>query len=99
MAKYNVFYSPRYQKDRERAAKRGLDVSKLDEAIEALKSGEQMPRKYADHPLKGKWLGCRECHIGGPKSSWILIYQRFAEKLLIYLVRAGSHTDLKVGEN
>ena len=31
MAKYNVFYSPRYQKDRERAAKRGLDVSKLDE--------------------------------------------------------------------
>ena len=40
MAKYNVFYSPRYQKDRERAAKRGLDVSKLDEAIEALKSGE-----------------------------------------------------------
>ena len=41
MAKYNVFYSPRYQKDRERAAKRGLDVSKLDEAIEALKSGDR----------------------------------------------------------
>ena len=99
MAKYNVFYSPRYQKDRERAAKRGLDVSKLDEAIEALKTGEQMPRKYADHSLKGKWLGCRECHIGGPKSSWILIYQRFAEKLLLYLVRTGSHTDLRVGEN
>ena len=60
---------------------------------------EPGPVSITLNPLKGKWLGCRECHIGGPKSSWILIYQRFAEKLLIYLVRTGSHTDLKVGEN
>ena len=24
---------------------------------------------------------------------------RFAEKLLIYLVKTGTHTDLKIGEN
>ena len=98
MQKYNIFYSPRYQKDRERAQKRGLDIGKLDDAVALLASGEQMLASFADHPLKGKWLGCRECHIGGKKSSWILIYQKFAEKLLLYLVRTGSHADLKIGE-
>ena len=81
MAKFNIFYSPQYEKGRERAKKRGLDIDKLDEAVEILASGETPPPRLADHPLKGRWLGCRECHIGGPKSDWVLIYQKFAEKL------------------
>ena len=54
MAKFNIFYSPRFAKDRDAAAKRGLDVSKLDDAVALLASGETIPRQYADHPLKGK---------------------------------------------
>ena len=49
MARYNIFYSPRYQKDRERAAKRGLDISKLDEAIEFLKTGTHTDLKIGEN--------------------------------------------------
>ena len=94
---YNIFYSPNFEKDRALAIRRGLNVAKLDEAVEILASGEVPPRRLSDHPLKGKWIGCRECHIGGPKSDWVLIYQKFAEKLLLYLVRSGTHRELGVG--
>lgn len=97
MNKYTIFYSPQYQKGRERAIKRGLDVSKLDEAVEILASGENPPARLSDHPLKGKWFGCRECHIGGPKSDWVLIYQKFAEKVLLYLIKTGTHRELNIG--
>jgi len=91
---YNIFYSTSFEKDRDLAIRRGMDVAKLDETVEILASGEVPPRRLADHPLKGKWIGCRECHIGGAKSDWVLVYQKFAEKLLLYLVRTGTHRDL-----
>lgn len=98
MGKYNIFFSPQFQKGRDRAIRRGLDVSKLDEAVAILASGETPPARLADHPLKGKWQGCRECHIGGAKSDWVLIYQKFAEKVLLYLVKTGYHRELKIGD-
>ena len=98
MAKFNIFFSPQFQKGRDLAIKRGLDVSKLDEAVEILASGETPPPRLSDHPLKGKWTGCRECHIGGPKSDWVLIYQKFAEKVLLYLVKTGTHRELGLGK-
>ena len=97
MRQFNVFYSSGFHKDRERAISRGLDVAKLDAVVAILASGEVPPKRLADHPLKGKWLGCRECHIGGPKSDWVLVYQKFAEKLLLYLISTGTHRELKLG--
>jgi len=97
MHRFNIFYSPGFQKDRERAISRGLDVDKLDAVVAILASGEVPPRRLSDHPLKGKWLGCRECHIGGPKSDWVLVYQKFGEKLLLYLIGTGTHRELKIG--
>ena len=38
MAKFNIFYSPQYEKGRERAKKRGLDIDKLDEAVETFQT-------------------------------------------------------------
>ena len=98
MAKFTIFYSPQFQKGRDLAIRRGLDVSKLDEAVAILASGETPPRRLADHPLKGRWLGCRECHIGGAKSDWVLIYQKFADKVLLYLVKTGYHRELGLGD-
>ena len=98
MAKFTIFYSPQFQKGRDRAIRRGLDVSKLDEAVEILASGEVPPPRLSDHPLKGRWAGCRECHIGGPKSDWVLVYQKFADKVLLYLVKTGYHRELKLGD-
>ena len=50
--------------------------------------------EWKDHPLKGDWVGHRECHIGG---DFLLIY-RVEDKAgasgLIVFVRAGTHSDL-----
>lgn len=98
MSKFNIFYSPQFEKGCERARKRGLDVAKLDEVVAILASGEVPPPRLSDQPLKGRWIGCRECHIGGPKSDWVLVYQKFAEKLLLYLIKTGKHREVKVGD-
>jgi len=29
-----------------------------------------LPAEYKDHPLKGNWLDCRDCHVRG---DWVLI--------------------------
>ena len=50
MHKFNIFFSPQYEKGRERARKRGLDISKLDEVVAILSSGETPPPRLADHP-------------------------------------------------
>lgn len=36
----------------------------------------KLPSQYRDHALKGDAIGRRECHIGGPKSDWLLVYER-----------------------
>ena len=50
--------------------------------------------EWRDHPLKGRWSGYRECHVGG---DFLLIY-RLDEKAgksgMIVFVRAGTHSDL-----
>ena len=98
MGRFKIFYSSQFQKGRDRAIRRGLDVAKLDEAVEILASGETPPPRLADHPLKGKWTGCRECHIGGAKIDWVLIYQKFSEQVLLYLIRTGTHREIALGE-
>ena len=52
---------------------------------------EQKPleAKYRDHPLKGDYVDCRECHI---EPDWLLIYM-IKEDTIIF-VRTGSHADL-----
>jgi mRNA interferase YafQ len=45
--------------------------------------------KFLDHPLKGEYSDCRECHI---EPDWLLIYLEI--KNTIIFVRTGSHADL-----
>ncbi|MBQ6774438.1 MAG: type II toxin-antitoxin system YafQ family toxin [Synergistaceae bacterium] len=56
---YEVKLSKRYRKDLKRVLAGGADESKLDGVVDILASGEQLPAKYRDHDLKGKWKGCR----------------------------------------
>jgi len=49
--------------------------------------------EWLDHPLRGEWQGCRECHVGG---DFLLIYRLDdapASDLIVF-VRAGTHADL-----
>lgn len=45
--------------------------------------------EWLDHPLKGAWSDCRECHVGG---DFLLIYQANAHSVIF--VRAGTHATL-----
>lgn len=50
--------------------------------------------EWKDHPLKGKWAGYRECHIGG---DFLLIYkvdERAEKGGMIVFIRAGTHSEL-----
>ena len=63
----------------------------LDEIVTKLAAGEALDERYEDHPLKGKFKGCRECHI---TSGWLLIYEIYNDALILYLTRTGTHSDL-----
>ncbi|MBX2670484.1 type II toxin-antitoxin system YafQ family toxin, partial [Campylobacter jejuni] len=41
--------------------------------------------------LKGNYIGFRECHI---QQDLLLVYQKQDDKLILYLLRIGSHSEL-----
>ncbi|MEI8230888.1 MAG: type II toxin-antitoxin system YafQ family toxin [Candidatus Peregrinibacteria bacterium] len=63
---------------------------KLETAIDLLASGE-IPSEYRDHPLKGLFENARECHIA---PDWLLMYTKDHEKLILLLLRTGTHRDV-----
>ena len=56
-----------------------------------LANGNQLPEKYKNHPLKGKYTGYYDCHI---MPDWVLIYKIEKEKLVLLLFDIGTHADL-----
>jgi mRNA interferase YafQ len=78
-----------FRKDIKCQTKKGKSQKKLIAVVELLLDGETLPSKNQDHPLKGPWLGRRDCHI---EPDWILIYRVSDHELL--LERTGSHSDL-----
>ena len=89
--KYKVVMSSRFSKDLKIIAKRGYDLNKIKFVIKELANGKQLDPKYKDHQLQGEYMGKRECHI---LPDWLLIYEICDNKLLLYLARTGSHSDL-----
>jgi len=86
-----VFHSTAFRKDLRLASKRGRDLEKLRQVLELLSKGEPLPRGLRDHPLKGDWVGHRECHLA---PDWLLIYQIDAAAGVIRLERTGTHSNL-----
>ena len=89
--KYTVKPTARFQKDLKRIEKRGYKIDLLTEVIKKLAAGKKLDKKYHDHPLKGDFKGCRECHI---TPDWLLIYEISGTTLFLYLTRTGTLTDL-----
>ena len=86
-----IIISNKAYKDIKRAKKRHYDMELFKTVIFRLANNEILEPKYNDHPLSGKWSGCRECHL---KPDWLLIYRIKNEILSIEVVRLGSHSDL-----
>ena len=71
--------------------KRGLDVDLLDNCIRMIASRQDLPPRFCDHELTGRWAGNRECHI---RPDWLLVYRFENNDLILVLSRTGSHSDL-----
>jgi mRNA interferase YafQ len=84
-----VFQTSQFKKDLKKQKKRGKDIDRLKQVVRTISKEEKLEEKYRDHPLIGKWLGSRDCHI---EPDWILIYRLESE--LLYLERTGTHSDL-----
>ncbi len=82
-------YSTQFRRDVKRAEKRGKDMLKLKELLSLLISGESLPARYRDNPLKQNWQGYRDAHI---EPDWLLIY--FADEKTVRFERTGTHSDL-----
>ena len=89
--KLEIVPSNQFKKDLKLVQKRGLDLSKLSNVISTLANGEPLDQKFKDHPLIGDYNGFRECHIA---PDWLLVYKIDNGKLLLFLARTGSHSDL-----
>jgi mRNA interferase YafQ len=50
-----------------------------------------MPKRHADHPLRGELQGYRECHI---EPDWLFIYQIIEDGLILLAAGTGTHFDL-----
>ncbi len=89
--KYEVKPSNQFKKDVKSAQKRGYNINLLTDVIKTLANGETLDAKYRDHQLSGNYGFFRECHI---QPDWLLIYEIEDDKLILYLSRTGTHSDL-----
>ena len=91
---YEVFPSKQFKKDLKLAKSRGKNIDLLTDVVEMLAEGKRLPAKYRDHELTSSrnYSGAmRECHI---QPDWLLVYEKDDDKLFLYLIRTGSHSDL-----
>ena len=86
-------FTGKFKKDYKLAVKRGLKPKLLEDVITLLISEKPLPEKYRDHPLTNSkdYIDVRECHI---EPDWLLIYKIIKDRLILRLIRTGSHSDL-----
>jgi len=80
-----------FQKDIKKFKHNQSVINELNEVLNILVQGEDLPAKYQDHKLSGKWKGYRECHL---KPDALLIYHVDSEDEMLTLARCGSHSEL-----
>ena len=89
--KYKIIPTSLFKRELRKMQRRGLPLEDLDDVVAKLANDETLEEKHRDHPLLGKYLGYRECHI---HSDQLLIYRKEADALVLVLSRTGTHSDL-----
>lgn len=89
--KYEVVPTSKFKKELKKMKMRGFDITLLKAVVKKLANGEDLPIKNNSHRLSGSYSDYYECHI---KPDWLLIYQFIEDKLMLSLVRTGTHSDL-----
>jgi mRNA interferase YafQ len=88
---YQILETTQFKKDCKLMRKRGKDLNELREVLELLQAGKPLPEKNRDHALIGDRAGFRECHI---RPDWLLVYVVLNDRLVLTLMRTGTHSDL-----
>lgn len=84
-----IIHTSQFKRDyKKKSGYVGLD-GLLAGIINRLAGGEPLETRFRDHPLKGGYVGCRECHL---KPDLLLIYVQTPDELR--LLRLGSHSEL-----
>ena len=91
MKKYDIVVTNSFKRDLKRIHKQGKNLDHLFEVIDQLSEGMTLDAKYHDHKLSGNYEGKRECHI---EPDFLLIYEIQEKDIVLYLIRAGSHSEL-----
>lgn len=88
-----IEYQGQFKKDFKLAQKRGCDIAEFQKVVSLLASEQPLPEKYRDHALTNsrEYKDVRECHI---QPDWLLIYKIYNDRLVLKLIRTGSHSDL-----
>ena len=89
--KFALEETPRYLRDRKALEAEGYDMDDLDYVISMLIRGDNLPKRFKNHKLKGKYSGAMECHID---FDWILVYRYDCSKLVLYAIRTRSHKNV-----
>lgn len=89
--KYTVKFTSSFKKNYKLMKKQGKDIEKLFAIIDKLANGETLDRKFHEHNLSGKFIGCKECHI---ENDWLLVYEYIDDVLVLVLHYTGSHSDV-----
>ncbi len=88
---YSIVYTNQFKKSLKRCVKRGLDVSLLTKAVNILQEKGTLPASYKPHQLKGRYVGCWECHL---EPDWLLVWRQNDAVLELVFVDTGTHSDL-----
>ena len=88
-----IEFTGQFKKDYKIAVKRGCNIQELTNVITMLANEQTLPEKNRDHALENSrnYKNMRECHI---KPDWLLIYKVYADRLILELIRTGTHSDL-----
>lgn len=87
--KLDIVFTKSFKKDFKRVEKLDKRLLHLKETILSISDGKPLVRRLLDHPLKGDYKDCRECHI---TPDFLLIYKIENETLI--LIRCGFHSEL-----
>lgn len=86
--------SNQFKKDVKKAQKQTSpkrDIEKLKDVMNMLAEDRQLASENRDHPLSGKWVNYRECHV---QPDFLLIYKKNDKNNSIHFERLGTHSEL-----
>lgn len=94
MSKYTLEVSTKFKKDFKRCIKRGLNMTKIQDAMRILTATGTLPAEYRPHKLSGDYAGKWECHIDGRNSDWLMVWDQNDTVLTLLMLRTGTHSDI-----